>query len=207
MSFARRTRFALAVLALLAAACIGPTNDPLRYRLANSGEHWDQVGSDAVFADLEARYPDLFGVILDPAVSHVPNLLRVRDDLERNPVDRRNYDALNAVAISYFETNYRAEAGRGEGMQYLSLSQRSAQLLAVPWRAYSEIDDPALRSAILDFFEDAGSGEKLGSGATASRLVRIVETLARKEDDPERLARIQALTATLTQRWMPPEAR
>jgi hypothetical protein len=67
--------------------------------------------------------------------------------------------------------------------------------VAVPWRAYGETDDPALRSAILDFFEDAGSGQKIGSAATAPRLVRIVESLEKKEQDRDRLARIQAISA------------
>ena len=181
----------------------GAVADPLRYRLVGSGDYWDVVGSDRVFADLEPRYASFFGVILDPTVTHVPNLLEIRDDLERAPVDRRNYDALNAIAIAYFETNYRAESQREDaGMEYLSLSHRSAQLLAVPWRAYSEIEESALRNAILDFFEDAGVGEKLGTGPSASRLVRIVSTLARKEDDPARRDRIDAIANAIHQRWV-----
>jgi hypothetical protein len=111
-------------------------------------------------------------------------------------VDRRNFDALNSVAVAYFELNYRAEADRGGG-SYLGASFRTAHLLAVPWRAYSEIEDPALRDAILDFFEDAGSGEKLGTASTTSRLASIVASLEQKEPDPARRERIQRLTASL----------
>ena len=91
--------------------------------------------------------------------------------------------------------------------KFLQSSQRSAKLAAVAWRAYSEIELAALRDAILDFFEDAGSGEKLASAATAARLVRIVASLEGKEEDPARRARIRELAATLEQRWIPPEAR
>jgi hypothetical protein len=177
----------------------GAGNEPIvdRYRLAHSGSHWDVVGSDRVFDDLHPRYTEFFALILDPAKTGEPDVRPLRDDLEHTPVDRRNFDALNAIAIAYFETNYRAEAGRGEGLAYLGLSQRAAKLLALPWRAYAETDSSALRDAILDFFEDAGSGEKLHSAATAPRLARIVESLEKKEDDPARRERIRALTAAL----------
>ena len=171
----------VALLTALVLAFVGCSSTraphPDHSRLPHSGPHGDVAGSDRVFEDLEPRYPEFFEVILDPSTSHLPNLRTLRDDLERVPVDRRNFDALNAVAIAYFETNYRAEADRGDGMVYLALSQRSAKLLAVPWRAYGETDDAPLRSAILDFFEDAGSGEKLNTEATAPRLVRIVGSL------------------------------
>jgi hypothetical protein len=184
--------------ALLLLACASPVApDPSRYRLAGSGSHWDVVGDDRVFDDLRPRHPEFFAIILDPRRSHLPDVRALRDDLEREPVDRRNFDALNSVAIAYFESNYRAEAGRGEGLVYLALSQRSAQLLAVPWRAYGETDSAALRSAILDFFEDAGTGGKLGTAATAPRLEPIVASLAKKEADPARQARIRALAARL----------
>ena len=65
--------------------------------------------------DLQPLYPEFFEVILDPTRSDLPDVRPVRDDLERQPVTRRNFDALNSVAIAYFETNYRAEAGRGGG--------------------------------------------------------------------------------------------
>lgn len=155
------------------------------------------AGSDRVFEDLQPRYPEFFAIVLDPATIKVPDMRLLRDDLEHLPVDRRNFDALNAVAIAYFETNYRAEQGRGEGLAYLSRSQTAAKLLAVPWRAYGETQSPTLRDAIIDFFEDAGSGEKLHSRATASRIAAVVESLERKEPDPARNARIRALAASL----------
>jgi hypothetical protein len=170
----------------------GSSPDPNRYRLSGSGEHWDVVGRDRVFDDLQPRYSSFFEVVLDPANTRMPDTRRVRDDLERTPVDRRNYDALNAVAIAYYEINFRAEQNRG-ALAYLGLSQNAAKLLAVPWRAYGETEDASLRAAILDLFEDASGGEKLLSAATAPRVARIVASLARKEADPARLARIAEL--------------
>ena len=194
-----------AVLALVILSCCahcarlgGPQPDPLRYRLAESGTHWDVAGSDLVLADLRPRYPEFFAVILDPARSDEPPLRTLRDDLERQPADRRNFDALNALAIGYFEINYRSESARGGGgLGFLSGGFRSAKLLAVPWRAYGEVADPRVRDAILDFYEDAGTGSKLGARATAGRLVRIVESLAAKEPDATRRGRIVALAARL----------
>lgn len=186
----------LACLVAGAGACTAPS-DPMRYRLAGTGSHWTQSENDPVLHDLTGRYPDFFELILDPAKTQEPDLRTLRDDLERIPVDRRNFDALNAVAIAYFEINYRAEAQRGEGFGFLSQSFRSAVLVAVPWRAYGEIEDPGLRDAILDFFEDAGRGEKLGSAATAPRLARVVTSLAKKETDPARSERIRSIAASL----------
>jgi hypothetical protein len=165
---------------------------PERYRLANSGTHWDEVGKDRVVEDLLPRFPTFFAVILNPADSREPDLREIRDDLERNPATRRNFDALNAVAIGYFELNYRAQNDRG-GARDLSESLRATKLLAVPWRAYGEVTDPRVRDAILDFFEDAATGEKLSSRETAGRIEPIVAALARKEPDPERRRRIEAL--------------
>ena len=173
----------------------------MRYRLADSGSHWDASGADRVLDDLRPRYPEFFDLILDPANGSEPNLLQIRDDLEHLPVDRRNFDALNSIAIAYFELNYRAESERGVGLGYISQSFRSAKIVAVPWRGYGETDDPELRSAILDFFEDAASGEKLGSAATASRLIRIVSSLERKESDPARTQRIRDLVSELSARF------
>jgi hypothetical protein len=188
---------ALAVLGLAASACAGPP-DPLRYRLSHSGTHWDVAHGDPVLADVRPRYPEFFAVLLDPARSDEPPVRRLRADLEQRPVDRRNFDALNALAIGYFELNYRSEAAReGAGMGFLTGGMRAAHLLAIPWRAYGEVDDPRLRDAILDFYEDAGTGEKLGASATAGRLVRIVGSLAAKEPDDRRRQRIEALTARL----------
>ncbi len=154
-------------------------------------------GSDRVFDDLQPLYPEFFEVILDPARTDMPDVRPVRDDLERQPVTRRNFDALNSVAIAYFETNYRAEAGRGDGFSYVSLSQRAAKLVAIPWRAYGETESSDLRDAILDFLEDAGTGGKLHTGATAPRLARVVASLERKEPDLARARRIRAITAEL----------
>ncbi len=165
---------------------------PERYRLADSGTHWDEAGDDRVVEDLLPRFPAFFAVVLDPSDSREPDLRAMRDDLERNPADRRNFDALNAIAVGYFELNYRAQSDRG-GSRYLSDSLRATKLLAVPWRAYGEVKDPRVRDAILDFFEDAATGEKLSSRETAGRIEPIVAALERKESDPERLRRIEVL--------------
>jgi hypothetical protein len=190
----RRThqRLSGVVLGIALLVGCGSSPDPNRYRLTSSGEHWDVVGDDRVFDDLLPRYTPFFDVILDPANTRMPDIRPVRDDLERTPVDRRNFDALNAVAIAYFEINHRAEQNRG-ALAYLGLSQNAAKLLAVPWRAYGETEDARLRAAILDFFEDASRGEKLLSAATAPRVARIVASLARKESDPGRRTRIAEL--------------
>ena len=186
----------VAVFLVAAMLACAPSLNPNRYRLAGSGDHWDVAGEDRVFDDLRPRYETFFAVVLDLNITRMPDVLGVRDDLERTPVDRRNYDALNAVAIAYFEINFRAEGDRGT-LKYLSLSQNAAKLLAVPWRAYSQTGDAGLRKAILDFFEDAGGGEKLRSAATAPRLARIVVSLAKKEDDPVRRARSQEIARNL----------
>jgi len=170
--------------------------DPESYRLADTGSHWADTRDRTVVAELRDRYRAFFEVVLDPADTREPDLRPVRDDLEHSPVDRRNFDALNAVAIAYFELNYRAEDDRGGGF-YLGNSFRAAHLLAVPWRAYSEVDDARLRDAILDFYEDAGSGAKLGTERTAPRLAGIVASLESKEMDPGRRDRITTLAAQL----------
>ena len=196
---ARLLPVALVYLAGCAGGGAGP--DPLRYRLGSSGSHWDVAGHDPVLEDVRPRYPEFFEVVLDPARSQEPDVRRIRLDLERKPVDRRNYDALNALAMGYFELNYRSEASRHSGeVGFLSAGFRSASLLAIPWRAYGEIEDGPLRDAILDFFEDAGTSRKLGAQATAGRLARVVASLARKEPDPARRARIEALAAQLEER-------
>ena len=197
---------ALAWVAVLCAACAGPASapDPARYRLTDSGTHWDVVGTDRVLDDLLPRYPEFFEVVLDPSRSDEADLLTLRDDLEARPVTRRNYDALNAVAIGYFELNYRGEAARHDsssgGVGFLTSGFRAAHLLGVPWRAYGEIEDAALRDAILEFFEDAASGTKLATQRTVGRLEHIVASLLPKEDDPERSARIEALVRDIRSR-------
>lgn len=191
-------RGALACLLLFVFGCgsSGSSAGPARYRLTDSGEQWHHSGSDAVQSDLEARYPAFFRHVLDPNQRGDLDIRPLRRDLEHRPVDRRNFDALNAVAVSYFELNHRAQADPG-GPGYFDDSFRAAKLLALPWKAYGLVDDPSLRDAIIDFFEDAGTGTKLDAATTAPRLARIVESLAAKEDDPGRLERIEALTRRL----------
>lgn len=197
---ARRSAIVAAALLGLGIACAStppaaPTG-PARYRLAHSGTHWDVVGEDRVLEDVLGLYPEFFAVVLDPQQTRMPNMLSLREDLEREPVDRRNFDALNAVAIGYFEINYRAESQREDGLVYIAQSQRAAKLLALPWRGYGETSDAALRTAILDFFEDTVTGQKLSANATAARVGPIVASLERKELDPLRVARIRAIAST-----------
>jgi hypothetical protein len=187
------------MVALLFVAC-ATSSDPLRYRLADSGGRWDGTPNDPVLDDLRDRYAGYFAVILDPASVEEPDLRPLRDDLERQPVDRRNYDALNAIAIGYFEMNARAQwrlDGMRAGDTFFADSFRTAKIVAVPWRAYGEILEPKLRDAILDFFDDIASGQKPASGSTSGRLVRIVVSLERRESDPERLRRIREISRRL----------
>jgi hypothetical protein len=182
-------------ISIVLLACLACASAPLPggYRFADSGSHW--TGGDAPeIDDLMQRYPFYFAIILDPASTQDPNLQPLRHDIERDPVDTFNFDALNAVAVGYFELNYRAGL---QGATYFADNFRAAKLLAVPWKAYGLIDDPSLRDAILDFFEDAGSGAKLGTAATAPRLARIVASLEAKESDPDRRARILRLADAL----------
>jgi hypothetical protein len=189
-------RWSLLAAWLCLAAC-GASPDPLSYQLSHSGDHWDVVAGRDFIPELEERYPEYFRVILDPSDTREPDLRPLRDDLERIPSDARSYDALHALAVGYFELNYRANARPG-GPTYLSDNFRAAKLVAVPWSAYGKVDDPTLRDAILDFFEDAGLGEKLGAAATAPRLARVVESLASKESqDIARRERIHELSARL----------
>ena len=162
---------ALLILSLAAAiaACATRTQpvDPLRYRLAGGAgeadDGWDPRGDRPPPGDLALLYPEFFEAVWDPRSAGDPNLLPVRDDLERAPVDRRNYDALNAVAAGYFQTLYLQDAARADesaDLIFLTLGFRSAKLVAVPWRAYMEISDAQLRDAIVDFFADPTSGRK-----------------------------------------------
>lgn len=193
-----RVAAGLALAACLTLACATPTKDggPARYRLSGTGEEWRGAEDDRLFADLHRRYPAFFRQVLDPAQRGDLDLRPVRRDLEHLPVDRRNFDALNAVAISYFELNHRAEADPG-GPGYFDNSFRAAKLLAVPWKAYGLVEHAELRDAILDFFEDAGTGGKLDTATTAPRLARIVGSLESKETDGVRRERIRGLTLRL----------
>jgi hypothetical protein len=192
------------LLALAPLACRTTAGDPgpERYRLTGSGEGWSHSGEDAVLEDLRPRYPTLFRQIFETRTRGDLDTRAVRRDLEHVPVDRRNYDALNAVAIGYFELNHRAQINPG-GPGYFDDSFRAAKLLGLPWKAYGLVAEPALRDAILDFFEDAGSGEKLDSASTAPRLAAIVASLEAKEDDAGRRERIRALARSLERRPAP----
>ena len=183
-------------LVLLFALGCAQGGDALSYRLLHSGSHWDSGEGGPRIESLRAVYPEYFKVILDPGDTRDPDLRPLRDDMEREPVDERNFAALHAIAIGYFELNYRAGQDPG-GPHYFADNFRAAKLLAVPWRAYGETGSPALRDAILDFFEDAGSGEKLGTLATAPRLAPVVADLERKEEDPGRRERIRSLSEAL----------
>jgi hypothetical protein len=169
-----------------------------RYRLSQSGADWTRAGDDHVLDDLRPRHPDFFAQVFAEKPSSGIDLRTLRDDLERAPVDRRNYDALNSLAIAYFELNSRAEALRGSGnTAYLGGSMQVAKLAGVPWRAYREIQEPALRGAILDFFADAADGEKPGTARTNARLASIVDSLAKHEQDPARNTRIHEIVRRL----------
>ena len=121
-------RVARIVVVLLVFACANA--DPERYRLTDSGDGWERSGRDEVLADLRPRYGEFFDTIYDRVSLHNLDLLPLRDDLEHSPATRANFDALNALAICYFELNYQAESDRG-GPNYLADSHRAAHLLAV----------------------------------------------------------------------------
>ena len=87
-----------------------------------------------------------------------------------------------------------AESDRG-GPRYFANSALAARMLSLPWRAYGEVEHAGLRDAMLDFFADVASGDKLATRTTAPRLARIVASLARKEADPARQARIDRIAA------------
>jgi hypothetical protein len=172
---------------------------PQRYRLAESGAEWRSSGNDEVLADLEPRYPAFFAVVLDPGRTQDLDILPLRQDLEEG-TGRAPFDALNAVAIAYFELNSRAQRGleaETGSAHYLADSFRATKLLSIPWRAYAEVENPRLRDAILDFYEDIARGEKRDAAVSAPRITRTVASLEKKEEDPARLARIRGLTARL----------
>ncbi len=186
-------------MAALLLACTTAPSGPSRYRLADEGS-W-RVGGGPVQEELESRYPELFEVVLDPSSTRDPNLRPLRADLERQPVSRANYDALNAAALGYFAFNERARPD-GAPEHYLVDSFRATKLAAVPWGAYGRVDDGTLRDAILDFYQDVATGEKPGVAQTAGRLASVVASLERKESDPARLARIRRLSEELAA-WVP----
>jgi hypothetical protein len=175
------------LLATLALACAAPAPAP-RYTVEREWRDLDPA--------LQERYPAYFTVIFSDADTREPDLRPLRRDIEHTPVDGRNYQALHAAAIGYFELNYRAERQTGDGL-YLGNSFRAAHLAAVPWKAYGLVDDENLRDAILDFFDDVGSGGKAGTSKTAYRLATTVESLEKKESDPARRDRIRRIGAEL----------
>ena len=81
--------FVLLLVSVLACASAG---DPMRYRLAGTGTHWSDGAGRTVVADLCARYPEFFQVVLDPTNTREPDLRPLRHDIEHAPVDRRNFD-------------------------------------------------------------------------------------------------------------------
>jgi hypothetical protein len=171
-----------------------------RYRLTDSGAEWRTAGRDALLEDLAPRYPDFFEVVLDPQQHEDPPILALRDDIEADGDGRERFDALNAVAIAYFEFNSRAQRGLeddSQGAHYFSDSFRATKLLSIPWRAYADIEDPALRDAIVDFYTDIARGGKRDAATTAPRVTRLVVSLEDKEPDAERKQRIRALAADL----------
>ena len=182
----------------LALSACATDRSPEHYRLAGSSLE-RRPASDPLLSELQAKYPDFFAVVLDPRRTEEPPILELREDLEEGE-GRERYDALNAVAIAYLELNARAQhtlEDDSDGGQYLSDSFRAAKLLSIPWRAYRDIRDPALRDAILDFYDDIAAGEKTYAAQTASRILRLVESLSKKETDLARLERIRALAAKL----------
>ena len=119
------------VIASLLVACASPPPSPERYRLSAATDRWDVIGSDAVLEDLAPRYPEFYAALFESGKSVERPAHDLRQDLERSPVTRSNYDALNSIAIAYFEINHRAESQRhSEGLGYLSTSFESAKLLA-----------------------------------------------------------------------------
>jgi cellulose biosynthesis protein BcsQ len=170
---------------------------PLGYQLAGASSHSELPEGKRLLAELRARYPHFFELIFDPVTNRVPELEELRADLERHPADRRNFDALNAIAVGFFEISYRAEAQKGSGLHYMGQSFRAARVAAVLWRAYGETRDEGLRDAIIEFFEDAASGQKLGARTTARTLAQMVASIQRQEPDPVRAARLQRASQAL----------
>jgi hypothetical protein len=174
-----------------------PATDGQAYRLVDSGSHWEVADGRSLLGELKQRYRDYFELIFDPVTNRVPELKDLRADLERHPTDRRSFDALNAIAIGFFEISYRAEAQKGSGLHYMGQSFRAARVASVLWRAYAETRDDRLRDAIIDFFEDAANGQKLGARTTARTLAQMVASIQRQEKDPVRAARLRRASHSL----------
>ena len=207
LSFEVRQSVRVCLTTLLIGACASEP-ETHRYRFLDTGPGWSSGKYDPVIAELRPRYPGYFKIVLDPASVVDPDLRPLRRDLEKHPVDRENFDALNAVAIGYFEMNARIGADSENGAAggtYFADSFRTAQLIAVPSRAYGEILNPQLRDAILDFFEDIAAGQKPGTRVAGTRLARTLASLELQETDPERKARIRQIAAQLRNSRARPE--
>jgi hypothetical protein len=147
-------------------------------------------------ARLSAKYPEFFEVLTAGYVSEDADARVVRADLVREPTDASSYDGLNAIAVVFFELHRRAERARGGGASvFLRANFRATKVMAVPWRAYGEVDDSRLRSSILDFYEDLLLGNKPGLRAARGRFTPTVESLLKWETDPDLRARIEGLVA------------
>jgi hypothetical protein len=139
-------------------------------------------------------YPEVFRGVDDPVRPGELDVRGLRRDLSRVPVDDRNYRALYAVAVAFFELHERAERDRGGGL-YFAYSFQATKMMAIPWGLYAEIPERGLRASILDFYEDVLFGEKPGLEAVRGRYTRVVADLSRKETDPELRARIARIVA------------
>jgi hypothetical protein len=148
-------------------------------------------GTDTA-AEARSAYPIIFRVVDDPQQTEEVDDRALRRDLSRVPVDGRNYRALYAIAVAFFELHARAERRRGEGT-YFVYSFQATKVIAIPWRLYGEIPDAKLRSVVLDFYEDVLFGDKPGLERVRGRYTRMVADLARKESDAALLARIEEL--------------
>lgn len=147
-------------------------------------------------ARLSGKYLEFFEVLTAGYATEDADVRVVRADLVREPTDPSSYDALNAIAVVFFELHRHAERARGGGGSvFLRANFRATKVMAVAWRAYGEVDDPRLRSSILDFYEDMLLGDKPGLRAVRGRFTPTVESLLKWETEPELRARIEGLVA------------
>ena len=114
-------------------------------------------------------------------------------------MDRRNFDALNAVAIAYFELNYRAEAAacRVEAASSSSSGLSRAPICSRCRGARTgrlEATPCAMRPR---FLRRRRHRDKLSTARTIGRLEAIVGSLSTKEPDPRRATRIRELVARI----------
>ena len=162
-----------------------------------------RIGNSPAAAQARVDYPELFAAVDAPDRLEEIDTRILREDLSRQPVGSRNYRALWATALAFFELHQRAEKQRGGGL-YFAYSFQATKMIAVPWRPYGELPDPKLRSAILDFYEDVLFGAKPGLSAVRGRYIRIVSDLGEKERDPALRTRIGEMVGRaedLTPTW------